>query len=137
MAFLLSLIASGVASIPLAYIFSFIFDRPSIGYSFLVLLFLVFGVMMAIIDFIIESLVPKIVSHTFKSAFDLIISFFPLHAMTSAIVKAFSLALEAKVCGQVMPKVLEVQCVNATVSDTDMTYRCCPSKCLLFIYLFY
>uniref|UniRef100_T1JTR1 ABC transporter domain-containing protein n=1 Tax=Tetranychus urticae TaxID=32264 RepID=T1JTR1_TETUR len=129
MAFLLSLITSGVASIPLAYVFSFLFDRPSIGYSFLVLLFLVFGVMTAIINFIIESLVPKIVSHSFKQIFDIIVAFFPLHAMTMAIVKAFSIALESKVCSQVMPKLLEVQCVNATYSETDMTYRCCPKIC--------
>ncbi|CAG2161807.1 unnamed protein product [Oppiella nova] len=127
----LMLFLFGFASIPLAYCFSLLLNKPSTGFAVLVILYLLFGVMsisaMGVLDLIVNVMKMNIISSV---KFNTILSFFrliPVFSMSFGIQKLYRIGSFAQICKEYESKNMTLLC--SFIDRKSILYGCCIDKC--------
>ncbi|RWS30311.1 ATP-binding cassette sub-family A member 1-like protein [Leptotrombidium deliense] len=128
MALYLLLLFFGISSIPVAYVISFVPKTPSSGFALLVILFLIFGVILSIIDFILKIVViGGSISQDTYSCFESFIRIFPLISLTKGIVKLYYTGTVSKLCQRLSTDAINIMCSH--IKEKDILFGCCKDKC--------
>ena len=139
----LLLLLFGISSIIMAYIFSNMFSKQASGFTFLVTIYLITGLV-----FSITALVLKLLSFTnndVKNVYETVLwifRFFPLFSMQIGFRNIYRNGGERSICTRLDPKLLEKICnfdpshiIRDSEITTDITpeygfsQHCCPKSC--------
>ncbi|RWS10623.1 ATP-binding cassette sub-family A member 1-like protein [Dinothrombium tinctorium] len=123
-ALFLLLIFFGIACIPLAYVWSFIFAKSSTGFAVLVIVFLLLGIVLSPVDVVLK-MIPDYES-TYDT-FQWIVRISPLMALTKGIIKLYDIGSKGSICDAFNKEILELKCT--TLRPGDLLSGCCFEKC--------
>ncbi|OTF75870.1 ABC transporter sub-family A-like protein [Euroglyphus maynei] len=128
----------GIGTIPLAYLFAYIFDVHSSGFTFVVIIFLIMGLIANIFWSILDILINNAgidASSNFLSwtqSILPIIRLIPIFSMLYGYQKLYKANLFTKMCTKFGPDNLAQIC-NMTDNDNSLSrlaHGCCPNICL-------
>lgn len=130
---LLMLFFFGIASIPLAYCFSFVFKKSSTGYAILVMIYLFFGLtinlVMSIFDIYQNVRYQPLIPETFFNIGLFFLRFFPVFSMCFGIQKLYRTGAFNQQC-RIFSARPEWEFICKSVQNrTDFFYGCCKEHC--------
>ena len=125
----------GFASIPLAYLTSLCLKKPSSGYSLLVIIYLITGLVLVmglgIVDLMLNTFKLDFMS---QSSFETILffaRFLPVFAMSFGIQKIYKVGSYQLACDQTLPAYLNARCEGKEfpMKRDNPLWGCCTKLC--------
>lgn len=114
----------GLSTIPIAYILSFRFKKPSSGFVFMVIAFFLFGFLLNLFLSIIDLLrnfigMDYILGDWYERILD-VARIVPIFSFLFGYQKVYKLTTFGKICGQFPPKTLEGLCQLIDIGDNTL-----------------
>ncbi|KAI1305390.1 Phospholipid-transporting ATPase ABCA3 [Halotydeus destructor] len=125
-AVLSTLMAFGVASMPISYVVSLWRAKPTSSFSLLVIFYLIGGVTGSILMLVLR-MSGVALSETFINMVDYSLKCFPIYSMSEALSKVYQVGSYATVCQEIPESTLDVLC--PFIELPNPLFGCCKSKC--------
>ena len=120
----------GVASIPLAYLFSGMFKKPSTSFSVLAILYIITGIVFSVAT---KAMDAGVSTNTMsKATYDFVLVLFrisPVFSMSWAVSKVYKAGLQPALCKRIPEEVLKTTCAQPGIIFRENILPCCVDRC--------